>query len=339
MFVRPVAMSDIPALEELATLTPGVHTLPRKRETIAEAIERSIASFAASPDMPSEESYFFVLEADDGQIAGTATISGTAGLGGTFFAFRNDVLDQVSRELNISHSVHVLSMCSDLTDCSQLSGFYVQEQYRTESEATLLSRSRLLLAAVAPQRFSEKFFSSMSGITDANGRSPFWDAIGRKFFHMDFLEAERMIEGARNRTLIVEMMPPYPVYVPLLPEDAQAVMGQLHAQAELPFRILSEEGFEPDEYLDIFDGGPILRAHRNDLRCFSRSMRRTAASHSVDSGALTANYLVATAREENFRALVVECPAPELSQSVLLSSDAMRHLDVVSGDAVLCVKM
>ena len=40
---------------------------------------------------------------------------------------------------------------------------------------------------------------------------------GRKFFKMDFLDAERTIGGARNRTLIVELMPHYPVYVPLLP--------------------------------------------------------------------------------------------------------------------------
>ena len=60
---------------------------------------------------------------------------------------------------------------------------------------------------------------------------------------MDFLEAERVIGGARNRTLIVELMPHYPVYVPLLPGDAQAVMGQIHGDGELAFNLLTEEGF------------------------------------------------------------------------------------------------
>lgn len=339
--VRPVATSDIPALEAMAAgLTPGVHTLPRTRKTIERAVERSIASFAVQPDMPVEESYFFVLEsAADQSIAGTAAISATAGSSGTFFAFRNDVLSQVSRDLNISHNVHALTLCSDLTSHSQLSSFYLRDRRGAGAEAVLLSRTRLLFAAVAPQRFSEKFFASMSGITDTEGRSAFWEALGRKFFQMDFLEAERMIEGARNRTLIVELMPHYPVYVPLLPGDAQAAMGQVHAEGELPFNILSEEGFEPDEYVDIFDGGPILQAHKNALRSFSHSMPRTVAAATADAGAPKGTYLVATAREENFRAVLVECAPPELSGSVALPPDAMRCLNVASGDAVLCVKL
>jgi arginine N-succinyltransferase len=154
---------------------------------------------------------------------------------------------------------------------------------------------------------------------------------------MDFLEAERMIEGARNRTLIVELMPHYPVYVPLLPGDAQAAMGQVHAEGELPFRILSDEGFEPDEYIDIFDGGPILQAHKNALRSFSQAMPRGVAAQ-ADGGA-TGSYLVATVREENFRVVIAECAAPDLSDRVALSPDTMRRLEVAQGDAVLCVKL
>jgi arginine N-succinyltransferase len=338
--VRPVETSDIAALEALASVvTPGVHTLPRTRATIERAVERSIASFKAQPDLPTEESYFFVLEsAADRSVAGTAAISATAGSSGTFFSFRNDVLNQVSRDLNISHNVHALTLCSDLTGYSQLSSFYLRNRSETRGEAALLSRARLLFAAVAPQRFSEKFFASMSGITDANGRSPFWEALGRKFFQMDFLEAERMIEGARNRTLIVELMPHYPVYVPLLPGDAQAAMGQVHAEAELPFEILSDEGFEPDEYIDIFDGGPILQAHKNALRSFSQSTFRNVVARKNDD-APAAACLVATAREERFRAIVTDCAAPDLSDAVALGDEAMRALDVASGDSVLCVKL
>ncbi|WP_151634553.1 arginine N-succinyltransferase [Noviherbaspirillum aerium] len=336
--VRPVQTSDIPALETLATATtPGVHTLPRTRKSIEKAVERSLASFARQPEMPTDESYYFVLEADDGSLAGTASISATAGASGNFFAFRNDVLNQVSRDLNISHSVHALTLCSDLTSHSQLSSFYLRNRGNAGDEAALLSRSRLLFAAAAPQRFSDKFFASMSGITDAEGRSPFWEALGRKFFQMDFLEAERLIEGARNRTLIVELMPHYPVYVPLLPAEAQAAMGEVHPEGALPFRILSKEGFAQDEYIDIFDGAPVLRAHKLALRSFSESVECTAAAG--NAGADAGICLVATRRDERFRAVLARCSLPAAPGPVALPADAMRRLDIIDGDPILCVTL
>jgi arginine N-succinyltransferase len=340
--VRPVHVADIPALEALVgTATPGVHTLPRTRESIAHAVERSTVSFASRPERPGEEAYFFVLESvEDRSLAGTATISSTAGAHGTFFAFRNDVIQQVSRDLGISHSVRALSLCSDLSGHSQLSGFYLRNRHRAGSEAQLLSRARLLFAALAPRRFSDHFFAAMAGITDADACSPFWDALGRKFFQMAFLEAERLIEGARNRTLITEMMPHYPVYVPLLPHAAQAAMGRVHAEGALPLRILTDEGFEPDKYIDLFDGGAILQARRNALRSFCQALPRRVAGHQThaDDGPKVA-CLIAAARETHFRAIVVECVPPDLSGSVALAADAMRRLDVVHGDAVLCVRL
>lgn len=335
--VRPVELADVPVLETLAAVaTPGVHTLPRTRTTIERSVERSIASFSSHSDVPSEEAYFFVMEGPDGAIAGTAAIAATAGASGTFFAFRNDVLSQVSRDLNISHNVHALTLCSDLTSHSQLSSFYLRER-RAGDSAALLSRARLLFAAIAPHRFSDKFFASMSGLTDADGRSPFWEALGRKFFGLDFLEAERLIEGARNRTLIVELMPHYPVYVPLLPGEAQAAMGQVHREGELPFRILSDEGFEPDEYVDIFDGGPVLRAHKKALRSFSESMACRVGAGNVGDKAETC--LIATVREERFRATVTRCAMPEPGEDIVLSQEVVRSLDTVAGESVLCVRL
>ena len=46
---------------------------------------------------------------------------------------------------------------------------------------------------------------------------------------------------------------------------------------------------------------------------------------------------VATARQENFRAMLVRCPSPELSEDIALPDQAMRCLDVARGDTVLCV--
>ncbi|MBJ7311627.1 arginine N-succinyltransferase [Rugamonas sp. CCM 8940] len=340
--VRPVELADIAALEALAAVTmPGVHTLPKTRDKIAEAVERSLASFAAHVDIPSEESYLFVLESlDTKSLVGTAAIYASAGSNGTYFSFRNDVIQQVSRDLNISHSVHALTLCSELTACSQLSSFYVAEQEQGGPEAALLSRARLLYAVLAQQRFGDRFFVPLAGITDAAGGSPFWDALGRKFFQMDFLDAERVIGGARNRTLIVELMPHYPVYVPLLPGDAQAAMGQIHPSGELAFNLLTAEGFEADDYIDIFDGGPILQANKNALRTFNGAMRRRVETAAPERAAVPrVSYAVAAASEQNFRAVVADCAPVEAGGSVSLSLDVQEALQIAEGDTVICVRL
>jgi arginine N-succinyltransferase len=340
--VRPVELSDIAALETLAAVTmPGVHTLPKTREKIAASVERSMASFAAHVDIPSEESYMFVLENQARrEIVGTAAIHASAGSNGTYFSFRNDVIQQVSRDLNISHSVHALTLCSELTAYSQLSGFYVRERERAGLEAALLSRTRLLFAVLAPHRFGDRFFVPLAGVTDAAGSSPFWDALGRKFFKMDFLDAERIIGGARNRTLIVELMPHYPVYVPLLPGDAQAAMGQIHPDGELAFNLLTEEGFEADDYIDIFDGGPILQAHKNSLRSFAGSVvRRVAPAEPGAGGDAPVSYAIAASSEQNFRAVTAACPPVEAGEFVVLPQEVQDALMVAPGDSVICVRI
>lgn len=337
--VRPVDTSDIPAFEAMASgPTPAVHTLPRSRASIAQAIECSVASFAARPDAPEAESYVFVLQAQDGTLAGTATIAATAGARGAFFAFRNDRLSQVSRDLRISHQVQALSLCSDLTEYSQLSGFYLRAPLG-RAEAALLSRARLLFAAAAPERFADKFFASMPGITDGDGRSPFWEALGRKFFQMDFLAAERLVEGARNRTFIVELMPHYPVYVPLLPADAQKALGQVHPGGETAFGILHDEGFEAEAYVDVFDGGPILLGQRKALKACTRSLRRRIAPGAAEPGEQAQIWLVACAREDDFRAVIVRCASPRDSESVALEDAALRALQALPGDEVLCLEL
>jgi len=347
--VRPVEMADIDALEALAAVTmPGVHTLPRTRDKIAASVERSIASFAAQVDIPSEESYLFVLESVQTEgvpnaIVGTAAIFASAGSNGTYFSFRNDVIQQVSRDLNISHSVHALTLCSELTAYSQLSGFYVRNIEQAGAEAALLSRARLLFAVMAPHRFGDRFFVPLAGITDAAGQSPFWDALGRKFFQMDFLDAERVIGGARNRTLIVELMPHYPVYVPLLPGDAQAAMGQIHPSGEPAFNMLTEEGFEADDYIDIFDGGPILQAHKNALRSFNDAlMRRVITSNAASRSGQKLNYAIGAIGAnggQDFRAVTFACDPIEGDDTIGLPAEVQDTLRIGPGDSVICVRI
>ena len=150
--------------------------------------------------------------------------------------------------------------------------------------AHLLSRARMMYIAANRKRFSDEVFSLMLGVTDDAGVSPFWEAVGRKFFGRDFEQVE-LESGGRSRTFIAEVMPSYPLYVPLLPAEAQRVLGEPDEGALLAYDIHLEEGFEPDRFVDIFDAGPVLTVAversasvtTNELRTVHEGTRRRPA--------------------------------------------------------------
>ena len=137
-------------------------------------------------------------------------------------------------------------------------------------------------------------------------------------------------------------MPHYPVYVPLLPGDAQAAMGQIHPSGELAFNLLTAEGFEADDYIDIFDGGPILQAHKNSLRTFTGALQRraTVAPELRDRGREPpVRYAISSGAEHNFRAVIADCAALEAQVTVALPAEVLDTLNIADGDTVICVRI
>jgi arginine N-succinyltransferase len=170
------------------------------------------------------------------------------------------------------------------------------------------------------------------GHSDEQGDSPFWDAVGRNFFDLNYAEAERLC-GLKSRTFLAELMPHYPIYVPLLPDAAQEAMGQVHPRAQITFDILMREGFETDHYIDIFDGGPTLHARTSGIRSIAQSRVVPARVGEPGKGRL---YLVANGQLQDFRAVVVELDWVP-GKPVNLSADVAEALGVGEGASVRLV--
>ena len=370
LFVRPGRLSDLDALEQMArTARPVLHSLPHDRQALEARVALSEDSFRAQVDFPGEEFYLFVLEdGATGKLLGTSSIVASAGYAAPFYVFRNDALIHASRELHVNRKIHALTMSHELTGKSRLAGFYLDASVSNDphahscslppgggdAAAHLLSRARMMYVAANRRRFTSEVFSLLLGATDEAGTSPFWEAVGRKFFARDFPEIEK-ISGGRSATFIAEVMPSYPLYVPLLPEAAQRVLGEPNAKSLLAYDIHLEEGFEPDRFVDIFDAGPVLAAHVDRSACVMRNETRnvreaheprTASSASGASQApvraagddRTTTYLVASNRAVDFRCVLAELPDGE-GRDAPLASAARAVLGVVHGDPVRCVPL
>jgi arginine N-succinyltransferase len=335
LVMRPAQMADLTEVQRLAADSPvGVTSLPDDRDRLREKIAASEASFTAEVSFNGEESYFFVLEdRESGRLVGCSGIIASAGYSEPFYSFRNETFVHNSRELKIHNKIHGLSLCHDLTGNSLLTSFYVDRALVNTAWSELNSRARLLFLANHPERFADALVVEIVGYSDEAGDSPFWDAVGRNFFDMNYTEAERLC-GLKSRTFLAELMPHYPIYVPLLPDEAQEAMGQVHPRGQISFDILMREGFETEHYIDIFDGGPTLHARTSSVRSIAQS--RVVPVRIGDPGQGGRLYLVSNAQLQDFRAIVAELDWLP-GKPVTLSVAAAEALGVGEGVSVRLV--
>lgn len=335
LVMRPAQMADLADVQRLAADSPvGVTSLPDDAGRLSDKIAASDASFAAEVSFNGEESYFFVLEdSETGRLVGCSGIVASAGYSEPFYSFRNETFVHASRSLAIHNKIHVLSLCHDLTGNSLLTSFYVEQPLVHSVWAELNSRGRLLFVAGHPERFADAVVVEIVGQSDEQGESPFWDAVGRNFFDLNYAEAERLC-GLKSRTFLAELMPHYPIYVPLLPDAAQEAMGLVHPRAQITFDILMREGFETDHYIDIFDGGPTLHARTSGIRSIAQS--RVVPVRLGELGKGGRPYLVSNGQLQDFRAIVAELDWVP-GKPVTLSVEAAEALGVGEGASVRLV--
>ena len=296
LLLRAATPEDLPAFERFAAASAiGITTLPADGRKLAERLARSTQAFTTGDDSSGEEIYLFVLE-HGGRVIGSSGIAASAGFADRYFSYRNEMVVHNSSTLQASNRVHTLHLCHDLTGHTLLTSFYIEPEYEKTVAPQLLSRARLLFIAEFADRFSDRIAAESPGLADDSGRCPFWDAVGRRFFAMDYPQVEQ-ITGGRSKAFIAELMPQSPIYVPLLPEAAQWAIGQLHPVGELPFSILMDEGFDTETYVDIFDGGPTVDAR-------VAMLKTVAQSHRLAPGAALAAgwHLAANTRRSDFRA-------------------------------------
>ena len=336
LMLRLGRTADLPQIERLAAASPvGVTALPASRERLADILAASEASMAEEVTFSGEERYFFVLEdTATATLVGCSGIIAASGFRSPFYTFRNEMFVHASRELGLHNRIHVLSLCHDLTGHSLLVGYHLSEGHRTPELAQLNARGRLLFMASHPQRFAESTSVEVVGISDEQGNAPFWDAVGRHFFAVSYAEAER-IGSERGRGFLAELMPGYPIYVPMLSDEAQEVVGQVNPSVQDVFDILMDEGFETDNYVDIFDGGPVVNARTAMLTSVRHSQLTQVVVGQPQAGDTL--WLVANTKGCDFRACALRF-AWQPGEPLQLDAATAQALRVAEGDSVRLIR-
>jgi|AGFS01.1.fsa_nt_gi arginine succinyltransferase (EC 2.3.1.109) len=271
MIVRPVRSSDLPALIELArsTGTTGLTTLPANEERLGHRVGWAEKSFRGEAER-GDTDYLFVLENDEGMVVGISAIAGAVGLREPWYNYRVGLTVSASQELKIYREIPTLFLANDLTGNSELCSLFLRSDYRSGLNGRLLSRARMLFIAEFPELFGKKIIAEMRGMSDEQGRSPFWESLGRHFFKMEFSQAD-YLTGVGNKSFIAELMPKFPLYTCFLSEAARNVIGRVHKDTEPALAMLKQEGFNYQGYVDIFDAGPAIECDTSKIRAVRES--------------------------------------------------------------------
>jgi arginine N-succinyltransferase len=332
--LRAARSADLEALYEMAKLTGGGFTnLPPERAALKAKLDRAEAAFGTDSDTIADELFVLVLEnGRTGAVRGTCQLMTQVGQRWPFYSYRLNTLTQYSQELDRTVRAELLSLVTDLEGSSEVGGLFLHPNERAGGLGLLLARSRYMFVAMHRKRFADRILAELRGIIDERGGSPFWDGVAGRFFGMNFQDAD-YFNAINGNQFIADLMPKHPVYIAMLNEDARSVIGIPHPTGRAAMRMLEDEGFRCEGYVDIFDGGPTMVARTDNVTSVKNSCEATVTGLSVDEGERA---ILATGRLGTFRACF-GARVMDGEGGIAIDPASADLLDVCEGDVVWSV--
>ncbi len=268
MFIlRSVRTEDLKDLYKLSQMMVFIN-LPADEDIIANKIKSSMRSFNnPSPEL-SKNYYIFVLEdKSTNEILGVSMIHSQHGTEEEpHFYLSVGQESKFSNTINTGFVHGTLKLGLDYNGPTEIGGLILNPEFRGHKEklGKQLSFVRFLFMARSPERFKPMVHSELMPPFDKNGNSPLWEAIGRKFLNMNYVEAD--ILSRSNKEFILSLFPSENIYQTLLPMEAREAIGKVGKETEPVKKMLESIGFKYTFEVDPFDGGPHYRCPLKEIK-------------------------------------------------------------------------
>jgi arginine N-succinyltransferase len=331
--IRAARDEDLQHLYEMAKLTGGGFTnLPPDRPALRAKLDRSHAALARGDEETAADDLFLLIleNVATGEVRGTCQIFTRVGQKWPFYSYRIGTVTKHSQELKRTFRAEIISLVNDLEGCSEVGGLFLHPGERAGGLGLLLARSRYLFIAQHRARFADRILAELRGVIDEAGGSPFWDGVAGRFFGMSFQQADEF-NATHGNQFIADLMPKHPVYTAMIPENARSVIGLPHPSGRAAMRMLENEGFAYESYIDIFDGGPTMTARTDQVKTVRETRRSTIVA--IERGGEPA--LAAAGRLSSFQSALAQI-AP-LEDGVVLDPVSAEALGLTVGDDILWV--
>ncbi|MCA1825697.1 MAG: arginine N-succinyltransferase [Myxococcales bacterium] len=334
--IRDVQKSDLPALKKLAHELDTVN-LPNDEKELTSIIEKSARSFDGRIREVFDREYLFVMEDPRNEkVVGSSLIiaqHGTRDAPHIFF--------DVYEKEHYSHSVdkhfrhRVLSIGYNFDGPTEIGGLVVDPAFRGQGKpGKQLSYVRFLYVAMHRARFRDRILVELLPRLEEDGRSPLWEALGRKFTGLSYQEADRL--SRENKEFIQQLFPPGEIYATIFSQKIQDAIGEVGPESVGAKTMLTTIGFRYDERIDPFDGGPHYSAPTELIDPIRGFRRARLSAQRLQTDALAdevQDRLIAVERTQGrnrFRGVWTKCVFRDAE--VQIPKEAAEMLEAGDGD-------
>lgn len=260
LLIRPVCMGDVEELLSLAVLLDTMN-LPRDRAVIEGMIAASETAFDRLNDAGAETipTSYTLVATDGDRLLGTSSLLSHHGSPQDphyYLSVQERTLR--SEQLDVERTRHVLQLEQDQSPWTEFGGLIVHPDARGQGLGKLLVAARMLLIAMFPDRFCERLLAELLPERRPDGGNAFWDALGGKLTGLNYYRADSLCRS--DKEFIETLFPKYEIALELLPPEAQSIVGRVGPATEPARRLYERAGFEYQNTVDPFDGGPHFGA-------------------------------------------------------------------------------
>ncbi|WP_041576755.1 arginine N-succinyltransferase [Bdellovibrio bacteriovorus] len=327
--IRPVHHDDLNQLVDLAKQF-NLLNLPGDKKVIGEKIDRSEQSFAGKLSKTQSE-YLFVLEdVEEKYVVGSSLVLAKHGNDEVPHSyFKIFKRDHFSQDLGVGFIHQVLRFQLDFDGPTEIGGLLVDKSYRRRPEklGKQISLSRFLYMGLYPERFEDRVLCELTPPLTDEGRSEFWEALGRRFTGLPYQEADLLSQS--HKEFIESLFPQDDIYLCLLDAKARLVLGRVGEATKPAQHLLESIGFSYLDEVDPFDGGPHYGANVSQILPITQG-RRLRVTEFKDA-AYKEQGLVATTGED-FKASLAS--ADIRGNDVALAPKVRQLLGIETGEEI-----
>lgn len=264
--IRGALIQDEKELVRLAQFLNSVN-LPDDPAYIRSLLEHSERSFSgAIASAPHRKYVFLIWDHDQNRAVGTSMIVAQLGRRDAPYIYL-DVIDEEKYSKLLDRHFHhtALRLGFSYAGPTEIGGLVVAPESRASREKLGLQISyvRFLFIASHMGLFQDEILAELLPPLESDGTSYLWEALGRRFTDMSYLEADRL--SSENKEFIRDLFPTGLIYASVLSKEAQDVVGKVGAQTKGVEKMLRRIGFRYADRVDPFDGGPHFVAPTDEI--------------------------------------------------------------------------